>query len=74
MKGIQFQVDEHGNPKAVILDLDEWEEIWEDFYFGIMATIALEEEGPKISWEELKAELDAELDREEIKQGVAAND
>ncbi len=76
MKGIQFLVDEQGNPKSVVLDLEHWEEIWEDFYFGIMATTALEE-GPMIPWEELKAELDAGLEgeeREEMKQGVLTDD
>ena len=74
MKGIQFLVDERGNPKSVILDLDEWQEIWEDFYFGIAATDALEEEGPVISLEELEAELDAEFEKDEMTLGVLAND
>ena len=32
MKGIQFVVDEAGNKKAVLIDLEEWGELWEDFY------------------------------------------
>ncbi len=32
MKGIQFVVDDTGEKKAVIIDLSEWGEIWEDIY------------------------------------------
>ena len=32
MKGIQFVVDESGNKKAVIIDLSEWGEAWENIY------------------------------------------
>ena len=73
MKGVQFLVDEHGNPKSVVLDLDDWGEIWEDFYFGIKSMEALEE-GPAIPWEEVEAELDAELEREEMTAGVLSDD
>jgi len=31
MKGIQFVIDEKGKKKAVLIDLAEWGEIWEDF-------------------------------------------
>ena len=32
MKGIQFVVDDTGKKKAVIIDLEEWGELWEDIY------------------------------------------
>ena len=64
MKGIQFLVDEQGNAKSVVLDLEEWGDLWEDFYDGILAQNALNE-GPMIPWETLKAELDAELEQGE---------
>lgn len=73
MKGVQFLVDEDGHPKSIVLDLDYWDEIWEDFYFGILATEALEE-GPTLPWEEVKAELDAELEQEKIKAGTLVDD
>ena len=47
MKGIQFLVDEQGNAKSVVLDLEEWGDLWEDFYDGILAQNALNE-GPMI--------------------------
>jgi hypothetical protein len=31
MKGIQFVIDESGKKKAVLIDLEEWGELWEDF-------------------------------------------
>ena len=64
MKGIQFLVDEQGNAKSVVLDLEEWGDLWEDFHDGILAQNALNE-GPMIPWETLNAELDAELEQGE---------
>ncbi len=32
MKGIQFVVDVTGKKKAVLIDLEEWGELWEDIY------------------------------------------
>ena len=31
MKGINFVINEQGEKKAVLIDLDEWGELWEDF-------------------------------------------
>ena len=62
IKGFRYIYDDDGNPKSVVLDLDEWGEIWEDFYEGMMATAARCE--PTISWDELKAEMDAEMEGE----------
>ena len=73
MKGVQFLMDEIGNPKAVVLDLDEWGEIWEDIYFGIVSATDLEE-GPAVPWEEVKADMDAELEEEAITAGMLTDD
>ena len=54
MKGIQFVVDDTGKKKAVIIDLEEWGELWEDIYDIV---ISEERRGePNVPWEELKAE------------------
>ena len=55
MRGVQFVVDETGKRKAVILDLEEWGEIWEDIY-DILVSEARRKE-PRVSWNTLKAEL-----------------
>jgi hypothetical protein len=55
MKGIEFVVDDKGKKKAVLIDLSEWGEIWEDFYDVIISESRKNE--PKISWEELEKEM-----------------
>ncbi len=37
MKGIQFVVDAAGKPTAVLIDLAELGDAWEDFYEGLVA-------------------------------------
>jgi predicted nucleic-acid-binding protein len=32
MKGVQFVVDEHGTKTAVVINLKQYSELWEDFY------------------------------------------
>jgi hypothetical protein len=56
MKGIQFVVDEAGNKKAVLIDLEEWGELWEDFYDLMMAESRKQEDS--ILWEDVKAEIE----------------
>ena len=58
MKGIQYVVDEQGNKNAVLIDLTHWRELWEDM-FDVMVSQARREE-PQVSWEDLRAELDAD--------------
>jgi len=58
MKGIQYLVDDDGNKTAVVLDLEEWGELWEDI-FDILVSEARRDE-PTLSWEALKAETLAE--------------
>ena len=67
MKGIQFLVDEHGDRKSVLIDLEVWGELWEDIYDNIVAHSALNE--PTITWEAMKKEKDAELEREREMHG-----
>jgi hypothetical protein len=58
MKGINFVIDEKGEKKAVLIDLEEWGELWEDFYDVLVFYERKHEE--EISWEELKQELETE--------------
>ncbi|HYH44930.1 MAG TPA: hypothetical protein VEG34_04545 [Thermoanaerobaculia bacterium] len=37
MKGIDYVVDETGDRKAVVIDLTEHGELWEDFYDSVLA-------------------------------------
>ena len=69
MKGIQFLVDEHGEKKSVLIDLEIWGELWEDIYDNIVAHSALGE--PTVTWEEMKAEMEAELEEEREMYGRA---
>jgi len=55
MKGIQFVVDDTGKKRAVIINLEEWGELWEDFYDILISESRRGE--PTVSWEELKAEM-----------------
>ena len=61
MKGVQFIIDKRGNPTSVILDLAIWSEIWEDIYDIKAIEAAKQEGGEPIPWEQVKAEMDAEL-------------
>jgi len=56
MKGIQFVVDDSGKKRAVQIDLDEWGDLWEDFYDVLVSESRKNE--PTVPWSELKAELE----------------
>jgi len=56
MTGIQYVTDESGKRVAVLIDLQEWGELWEDFYDGLIAEQRKNE--PTISWEEVKRQMD----------------
>jgi hypothetical protein len=56
MKGIRFVIDESGKKKAVLIDLEEWGELWEDFYDLMVAESRKDEES--IPWEAIKAEME----------------
>jgi len=55
MKGVEFVVDDSGKKKAVLLDLEQWGELWEDFYDVLVSESRKNE--PTIPWGELKAEM-----------------
>lgn len=55
MKGINFVINEEGDKKAILIDLEEWGELWEDF-FDILVSHNRENEAD-VSWGELKADL-----------------
>jgi hypothetical protein len=55
MKGIQFVIDATGKKKAVLIDLSEWGELWEDIYDVLVSQSRKDE--PKVDWEDLKAEM-----------------
>ena len=58
MRGIQFVVDDTGEKKAVLIDLTEWGDLWEDFHEVLVSESRRDE--PLVPWEELKGELDQE--------------
>ncbi|MEB3210877.1 MAG: hypothetical protein VKL39_05960 [Leptolyngbyaceae bacterium] len=58
MRGVQFVVDEDGQKTAVLLDLQEWGELWEDFYDVLVSQSRAKEES--VSWADLEAELNTE--------------
>jgi len=55
MKGIQFVVDDQGEKKAVLIDLQENKELWEDFCDAALA--AERDAEPRESLEEVKRKL-----------------
>lgn len=55
MRGIQFVIDDTGKETAVIINLEEWGELWEDIYDTLVSGSRRGE--PTVPWEELKAEM-----------------
>jgi hypothetical protein len=55
MKGIEFVVTDTGDRKAVLIDLAEHGELWEDFYDALLAKER--EHEPRESLEEVKKKL-----------------
>ncbi|HVF67135.1 MAG TPA: hypothetical protein VM914_05710 [Pyrinomonadaceae bacterium] len=58
VKGVQFVTDTDGRKVAVLLDLEEWGELWEDIYDGMLAQERADE--PSKPLEEFEEELRAE--------------
>ena len=56
MKGIQFVVNDSGKKRAVQIDLDEWGDLWEDFYDVLVSESRKNK--PTVPWSKLKAELE----------------
>ena len=62
MKGVQFVVDEQGNKTAVVINLKQYSELWEDFYDSAVAQSRRKE--PRETLESVKKRLAA---REKIR-------
>lgn len=60
IKGIQYVVDASGKTTGVIISLEEWGELWEDFYDVIVSESRKSEE--RVSWDTLKADESSEDD------------
>ena len=58
MRGVRYLVDEAGKRTAVVIELEEWGEIWEDLYDVLVSESRKDE--PTVPWETLKAKLAAE--------------
>jgi PHD/YefM family antitoxin component YafN of YafNO toxin-antitoxin module len=58
VKGVQFVTDTEGRKVAVLLDLEEWGELWEDIYDNALADERAGE--PTTSLEDFEAELRSE--------------
>jgi len=56
MKGVEFVVDNSGKKKAVLIDLEQWGDLWEDFYDFLVSESRKNE--PTVPWSELKAEME----------------
>jgi hypothetical protein len=52
VKGVQFVTDTEGRKVAVLLDLEEWGELWEDIYDGMLAQERADE--PSEPWEAVR--------------------
>jgi hypothetical protein len=65
LKGIQYVTDSTGKRVAVLISLEEWGEIWEDFYDVLVSELRRDE--ATVSWEALKAEMaDEESSHENV--------
>jgi len=58
VRGVQFVTDTEGRKVAVLLDLEEWGELWEDIYDNILADQRADE--PSKALDEFEEELRAE--------------
>jgi PHD/YefM family antitoxin component YafN of YafNO toxin-antitoxin module len=58
VRGVQFLTDTDGRKVAVLLDLEEWGELWEDIYDNMLARERADE--PSMSLEEFEDELRGE--------------
>lgn len=55
MKGIQFLVNDSGEKTSVLIDLQQWGNLWEDFYDAMVSQARQDE--AEIDWEVLEAEI-----------------
>ncbi len=52
MQGISFVIDEKGDKKAVLIDLDKYGDLWEDFSDVLVSQERKDEN--EIDWEDVK--------------------
>ena len=55
MDGIRYLVDDKGEKKAVVIDLDVYADVWEDIH-DILVVESRKKE-PRVKWQNLKKEL-----------------
>jgi hypothetical protein len=55
MKGIHFVIDDTGKKKAVLIDLEEWGELWEDICDILVAESRKND--ASVDWHEVKGKL-----------------
>jgi len=55
MKGIQFLLNDSGEKTSVLIDLEQWGDLWEDFYDVMLSQSRQDED--EIDWESLEAEI-----------------
>ena len=55
VEGVQYIVDKNGRPTAVVIDLQEHGDLWEDFYDRTLAESRRNE--PRESLESVKAKV-----------------
>lgn len=55
MRGIQYITDDRGKKRAVVIDLEKYGELWEDFYDSLVARRRASE--PRESLESVKKRL-----------------
>jgi len=58
VRGVQFVTDNEGHKTGVLLDLNEWGELWEDIYDNMIADERAGE--TSMSLQDFEAELRAE--------------
>jgi hypothetical protein len=56
IKGVEFVADDYGKKKAVLIDLEHWGDLWEDFYDVLVSETRKNE--PIVSWSRLRLETD----------------
>jgi hypothetical protein len=59
LRGVQYLVDDSGKRTAVVISLEEWGELWEDFYDVLVSESRKDES--TIAWDVLKAEMASEV-------------
>ena len=55
MRGIQYITDDRGKKRAVVIDLERYGELWEDFYDSLIARRRASE--PRESFQSVKKRL-----------------